>query len=35
MVARAREHLMLLRTGNICPVVDELLPTDPSNLIRK
>ena len=35
MVARAREHLMLLRTGNICPVVDELLPTDPSNLVRK
>jgi DNA helicase-2/ATP-dependent DNA helicase PcrA len=35
MVARAREHLMLLRTGNICPVVDKLLPTDPSNLVRK
>ncbi len=35
MVARAREHLMLLRTGNICPVVDKLLPTDPSKLVRK
>ncbi|KJS30246.1 MAG: hypothetical protein VR64_16115 [Desulfatitalea sp. BRH_c12] len=35
MVARAREQLMLLRTGNICPVVDGLLPTDPSILVRK
>jgi DNA helicase IV len=34
MVARAREHLMLLRTGN-CPDVDKLLPTDPSILVRK
>ena len=35
MVARAREQLMLLRTGSICPVVDGLLPTDPSILVRK
>jgi DNA helicase-2/ATP-dependent DNA helicase PcrA len=35
MVARAREQVMLLRTGNICPVVDGLLPTDPSILARK
>lgn len=35
MVARAREQLMLLRTGTICPVVDGLLPTDPSILVRK
>jgi DNA helicase IV len=35
MVARAREQVMLLRSGNICPVVDELLPTDPTILVRK
>ena len=35
MVARAREQVTLLRTGNICPIVDGLLPTDPSILIRK
>lgn len=35
MVARAREQVMLLRTGPICPVVDGLLPTDPSILARK
>jgi DNA helicase-2/ATP-dependent DNA helicase PcrA len=35
MVARAREQVMLLRTGNICPVVDGLLPTDPLVLVRK
>ena len=35
MVARAREQVMLLRTGNICPVVDGLLPTDPTILVRK
>jgi DNA helicase IV len=35
MVARARETVMLLRTGNICPVVDGLLPTDPTILVRK
>lgn len=35
MVARAREQVMLLRTGNICPVVEGLLPTDPSILVRK
>ena len=35
MVARAREQVMLLRTSVTCPVVDELLPTDPSILVRK
>ncbi len=35
MVARAREQVILLRTGNICPVVNELLPTDPTILVRK
>ncbi len=35
MVARAREQVILLRTGNVCPVVDGLLPTDPSILVRK
>jgi len=35
MVARAREQVILLRTGNACPVVDGLLPTDPSILVRK
>ena len=39
MVARAREQVILLRTGDICgdicPVVDGLLPTDRSILFRK
>lgn len=35
MVARAREQVMLLRTGNICPIVDGLLPIDPMILVRK
>ena len=35
MVARAREQVILLRTGNVCPVVDGLLPTDPAILVRK
>ncbi|MCY4361955.1 MAG: ATP-binding domain-containing protein [Gammaproteobacteria bacterium] len=35
MVARAREQVVLLRTGNVCPVVDGLLPTDPAILVRK
>ena len=35
MVARALEQVMLLRTGKICPVVDGLLPTDPTILVRK
>ncbi len=35
MVARAREQVILLRRGDICPVVDGLLPTDPSILVRK
>lgn len=35
MVARGREQVILLRTGNICPVVEDLLPTDPAVLVRK
>ena len=35
MVARAREQVILLRTGNVCPVVDGLLPTNPAILDRK
>ena len=35
MVARAREQVILLRSGAVCPVVDGLLPTDPSILARK
>lgn len=35
MVARGREQVILLRTGNICPVVEALLPTDPTILVRK
>ena len=35
MVARAREQVILLRTGDVCPVVDGLLPTDPAILVRK
>lgn len=35
MVSRAREQLILLRNGNLCPVVDGLLPTDLSILVRK
>jgi DNA helicase II / ATP-dependent DNA helicase PcrA len=35
MVARAREQVVLLRTGNICPVVEGLLPADPAILVRK
>ena len=35
MVARARERVMLLRTGYTCPIVEKLLPSDPSILIRK
>jgi len=35
MVARAREQVTLLRTGSVCPVVDGLLPTDPTILVRK
>ncbi len=35
MVARAREQAILLRTGNICPIVDGLLPTDSTILVRK
>ena len=35
MVARAREQIILLRTGHTCPVVDGLVPTDPTILVRK
>ena len=35
MVARAREQVILLRTGSVCPVVDGLLPTNPTILSRK
>lgn len=35
MVARAREQIILLRTGYVCGVVDELLPDNPSILARK
>ncbi len=35
MVARAREQVILLRTGDACPIVDGLLPTEPTILARK
>ena len=35
MTARAREQLILLRTDEVCPFVDALLPTDPAVLARK
>lgn len=35
MVTRAREQVFLLRTGNICPTVESLLPTDSTVLVRK
>lgn len=35
MVARAREQVILLRTGNICRIVESLLPTDSTTLLRK
>ena len=35
MVARAREQVVLLRTGAACPIVDELLPDGPMILIRR
>ena len=35
MVARGREQVILLRTGNTCPVVEALLPTDSTILVRK
>jgi len=34
MVARARERVILLRTGQACPVVESLIPTDPAILSR-
>ena len=35
MVSRAREQVIMLRTGRVCPVVDELLPDNPAILVRK
>lgn len=35
MVARGREQVILLRTGNPCPVIEKLLPTDSAILVRK
>lgn len=35
MVARGREQVILLRTRNTCPVVEALLPTNPTVLVRK
>lgn len=35
MVARAREQIILLRTGNPVPAIDELLPQDQAILARK
>jgi DNA helicase IV len=35
MVSRAREQVVMLRTGHVCPIVDKLLPDDPAILIRK
>jgi DNA helicase IV len=34
MASRARDQVVLLRTGPACPVVDSLLPTDPNTLAR-
>ena len=34
MVARARERVILLRTGQVCPMVDGLLPEDAAILSR-
>ena len=35
MVARAREQIILLRTGNPVPAIDDLLPHDQAVLTRK
>ena len=35
MVARGREQVIMLRTGNACPVVESILPTDSTILARK
>ncbi len=35
MVSRAREQIIMLRTGPVCPKVDELLSDDPAILVRK
>lgn len=35
MVTRGREQVILLRTGNACPIVESLLPTDSAILVRK
>ncbi len=35
MISRAREQLILLRSEDVCPVVETLLPTDSSILIKR
>ncbi len=35
MASRAREQVIMLRTGRVCPEVDKLLPDDPAILVRK
>jgi DNA helicase-2/ATP-dependent DNA helicase PcrA len=35
MASRARDHVLVLRTGPKCPIVDTLLPSDPEILFRK
>lgn len=35
MVSRARERIIMLRTGEKCPVVSDLLPDDPAILAEK
>ena len=35
MVARARDQIILLRTGNPVPAIDDLLPQDQAFLARK
>lgn len=35
MITRARDQVMLLRTGTVCPVVEGLLPIEANILIRK
>lgn len=35
MITRAREQVVLLRTGSTCPVVESLLPADSNILSRK
>ncbi len=35
MVSRARGQVILLRTGAVCPMIDSLLPTNSSILVRR